>query len=63
MRDTCIRPVAMHFQDRRGAVSLRHRNRAEITVHMCVNRSPIGYGFRAGAEAIRYSVNVARLSM
>ena len=25
---------------------------------LCVNRSPIQYGFRAGAKAIRYSVNI-----
>ena len=26
---------------------------------LCVNRSPIPYGFSAGAKAIRYSVNIA----
>ena len=26
---------------------------------LCVNRSPIRYGFRAGTKDIRYSVNVA----
>ena len=26
---------------------------------LCVNRSPIRYGFRAGAKAIRYTVNMA----
>ena len=34
----------------------RYRNRAEITQFLCVNRSPIWYGFRrADARAIRYS--------
>ena len=31
-----------------------YRNSAEITVCISVNRSPIRYGFRAGAQAIRY---------
>ena len=26
---------------------------------LCVNRSPIAYGFSAGAKAIRYTVNIA----
>ena len=26
---------------------------------LCVNRSPIRYGFRAGAKAIQYSVSIA----
>ena len=30
-----IRYVKIHFQDRRGAASLRYRNRAKITVLMC----------------------------
>ena len=25
---------------------------------LCVNRSPIEYGFRAGAKAVRYTMNV-----
>ena len=25
---------------------------------LCLNRSPIRYGFRAGAKAIRYSLNI-----
>jgi len=37
----------------------KYRNRAEITVLVCVNRSPIRYDFRAGAKAILYSVNIA----
>ena len=31
-----------------------YRNRAEITVCINVNRSPMQYGFRAGAKAIWY---------
>ena len=30
-----IRYVTLHFQDRRGAASLRHRNRAATTVFVC----------------------------
>ena len=32
---TPIRYVTLHFRDQRVAASLRHRNRAEITVLMC----------------------------
>jgi len=35
-----IRFATLHFQDRRGAASLRYRNRFEITVLICVNRKP-----------------------
>ena len=49
--------MTLYIRDRRGAVSLRYRNRAEIIVLMCVNRSPIWYGFRADAKAIRYNMN------
>ena len=35
-----IRYVTLHFRDQRGAASLCYRNRAEITVLKCVNRSP-----------------------
>ena len=54
-----IRSVMLHFRDPRSAASLRYRNRIEITVLVCAKRSPIRYGFRAGAKAIRYSVNTA----
>ena len=27
-------------------------------LHVCVNRSPIWYGFRSSAEAVRFSVNI-----
>ena len=39
------------FQDQRGEVSLRHRNRTEII--LCVKRSPFWCDFRCGAKAIR----------
>ena len=48
----------IHFKDRRGAASLRYRNRPEISV-LCVNKNPIRYGFRAGQRAISYSVDIA----
>ena len=38
------------------------RNHAATTVFfacVCVNRSPIRYGFLGGAQAIQYSVNIA----
>ena len=38
----------------------QHRCVTEIALKspfLCVNKSPIRYGFRAGAKAIRYSVN------
>ena len=44
---TLIRYVTLHFWDRRGAKSPFWR----------VNRSPLRYGFRAGARAIQRSVN------
>jgi len=50
-----IRYVTIHYQDRSGTASLRCKNRAEISDPF-VDRSPIRYGFCAGAQAIRYSV-------
>ena len=53
-----IRNVTLHFRDRRGAARaamFRYRYRAEIIQFLCVNRSPIQYGFRAGARTIWYS--------
>ena len=52
------RYVTLHFRDQRGAVSLRHTHRAEITL-LCVNRSPFRYDFRASEKAIQYSANKA----
>ena len=56
-----IRYVTIDFQDRSGPASLRCKNRAEISV-LCVNKSPIRYGFCDGARAIRYSVDIASVS-
>ena len=53
-----IRYVTLHVQDRRGAASLCHRNRA-ATPFLCVNGNPFQYDFNAGAKAIRYRVNIA----
>ena len=55
-----IRYVTVHCQDRDGAVSLRCRKRAEITVLMCQHRKPIQMkdGFRAGARALQYIVDI-----
>ena len=50
--------MTIHFRDLRGTASLCHRHHAATTV-FCVNRSPIRYGFRGGAQVIRYSVNMA----
>ena len=52
------RYVTLHFRDQRGAASLRHRHRAEIT-SLCVNGSPIRYEFCASEKAIQYSANIA----
>ena len=38
----------LHFRDRRG--------RASLCQFLCVNRSPIRYDFRGGAQAIRYYI-------
>ena len=46
-------PMTLHFRDRRGAVSLRYSNRAEITVPMC------DMVFIPTKKAIRGSVNIA----
>ena len=51
------RYVTLHVRNQRGASSLRHKHRAEIT-SLCVNRSPIRYDFRANEKAIRYSATI-----
>ena len=53
-----IKLTHIHFQGRSGAAALRCKNRAETSVSF-VNRSPIRYGFCVGAQAIRYSVDIA----
>ena len=50
-----LRYVTLHFRDRRGAASLRYRNRAQITV-LCEQKPYIRYGFRAGARAIPFGL-------
>lgn len=47
--------LTIHFQDRRGAGSLRSR----ITVLLCEQKPYLAwYGFRASARAIQYSVEI-----
>ena len=56
---TCIQHVTLHFGDRRGTA---RRSVSEITPpqrFLRLNRSPIRYGFLGGAQAIRYTVNIA----
>ena len=51
--------MTLHFGDRRGTA---RRSVSEITPpqrFLRVNRSPIRYDFRGGAQAIRYTVNIA----
>ena len=53
-----IRYVAFHFRDRRGAASLRHKNRAATTVLVCDLTPYIRCDFRGRSKAtIRYSLN------
>ena len=49
----------LYFRDRRNTASLRNRNRAEITVLMCVQKLYPRNDFHSGAKAIRHSVNIA----
>ena len=50
----------LHFRDRRGAASLRHRNRAATTVLMCEQKPYPVHGIRGGAKDIRYRLNMAK---
>ena len=46
-------------------VAARLRSVTEIVPEspfLCVNKSPIRYGFNAGAKAIRYGMNIAQLN-
>ena len=56
-----IRYVTIHFQDRRGAASVRYKNRAEILLVNGRKSYPVWYCI--GARVIRYSVNIARASV
>ena len=54
-----MRYVTLHFRDQRGAVSLRHRNHAEITVRMCEQKHyPEGFSWRRKSIP-PYGVNTA----
>ena len=44
--NTTVQYVTLHFRDRRGAASLRHRNRAATM------RSPIRYEFRGRLRVV-----------
>ena len=58
---TPIRYVTLHFI---GATQLRTvREIAPKSPLLCVNWNPIPYGFRVGAKAIQYSVNIALNSL
>ena len=46
----------LHFRDRRDAASLRYKI-APKSPFLCVNRSAIQYGFRAGTKALQNSIN------
>ena len=50
--------MTLHVRDRRGAAWLSQKSRRHNLYSVCVNRSPTRYGFRAGAKAIRYSMNI-----
>ena len=60
-RSLCI----VHFRDRRGATLLRYMYRRRNHRSSLMNRTEAlsGYDFRAGAKAIRYSVNIALCSL
>ena len=59
--------MSLHFRDRLGAASLWYRDRTEITIFTCeLKPLVIQYGFRqfrAGAKAIWYSVNLAKIEL
>ena len=50
--------MTLHFKDRRGAAnrSVTDRGIAPKSPSLCVNRSPILYGFRADAKAILFAI-------
>ena len=54
------RYVTLHFSHEIGAAQLRSVTEiAPNSLFLFVNRSPIPYGFLAGAKSIRYSMNIA----
>ena len=54
--------MTLHFQDRRGAASLYHRNRAKTPVLVC-EQKPFPVLFRGGEKVIWYSVNIALIKV
>ena len=54
--------TTLHFLDRRGTASHRHRNRAPQPF-LCLNRSPIQYDFHGDATATPYGVNIALMCL
>ena len=51
--------VMIHFQDWRGAASLRHKNRFEITVRMWTKSLSVMVFVPCGARAVRNKVDMA----
>ena len=49
--------VTLHFRDFRSVTEI-----APKSPFLCVNRSPIRYGFRVGKKATRYSMNIALIT-
>ena len=57
---TLIRYVSLYFRDRRGAAQLHSVTEiAQKSPFLYVNRSSIRYGFRSGAKATQYTMNIA----
>ena len=53
-----LRYMTLHFRDRRGAASLRYRNRAKITVVMCEQKPyPVWFSCMRKSYSVRLSVN------
>ena len=55
---TLSRYVTFHLRDRRDTASLVTET-APKSPFLCANRSPVRYGFCAGANSVRYSVIIA----
>ena len=53
--------MTLHFRGRRAAASLRSEIAPKSPL-LCVNRTPIKYGFRAGLRAIQHSMIMAQVS-
>ena len=57
-----IRYGTLHFRDRRGAASIRHRNRAATIVLMCVNRHSIRYDFNFVAACEHIDIKQSKIN-